>query len=102
MLDEILDALDRVFKKGEFLNDVIRLVLMHQGLPSLKKFSLDEYIPYQHIPKYFTPRLLKLMKILMISDSESYLVNWHQEFIIPHREEFYKIFQKYDEAMLNY
>lgn len=75
-LEDIFKLLGEIFKDNCFEKDVIILVLLHQSLPSMPEYDYHIVLSpiYEEIPKYFTKRLLMLMKLIIKHDSLSYLV----------------------------
>ena len=75
-LEGIYKLLLDIFPEECFERDVIILVLLHQSLPSLPEFNYHVVLEplYKEIPKYFTKRLMMLMKLIIKHDSLSYLV----------------------------
>ncbi len=94
-----MNKIDKLFEKNSFFNDILRLILLHQSLPCLEKFKTDLHIPKETIPNYFDHRLMKLMKVLMQYDSESYLINFRRDYLILHRIEFNEVFKIYDQII---
>jgi len=75
-LVEIYRILSEILPENCLEKDVIVLVLLHQSLPSLPEFDYHIVLSplYEEIPKYFSKRLLMLMKLIIKHDSLSYLI----------------------------
>lgn len=53
---------------------VFRLVMFHQSLDGVKEWPSQQYINHEERLRYCDPHFFKLMKVVMIADSESYTI----------------------------
>lgn len=78
--NKVKDCLDNIDKLGDYkwVTDLIVLVGYHQSLPNCEKHMNQPLLSKSDYDMLFTPRLLELMRVMMINDSTS-----HSRFIHP-------------------
>ena len=75
-LEEIFKILCKIFPETTMEKEIIILILLHQSLPTLPEFQYHIVLNplYEEVSKYFTKRLLLLMKLVIKHDSLSYFI----------------------------
>lgn len=97
VLPFILAFLKKIFRMDCFPYNVLILILLHQTLPTIKKYN-DLYLipedPEKIIKIFFDPEFFHLMKILMTHDSISHLLKktWRRWEKASIKKEFDEIF----------
>jgi len=71
-IPEILKQLEEIFLKDSDIYLVVKLILLHQALPMIDIFPPTMSLSNDEIRNYFDFNLVKIMKILMESDSLAY------------------------------
>ena len=95
-LDEFVQELDSIHVPGGFHNTVTKIIMMHQCIPTLEKFKIDNQLSFEDVGKYVNKQLLCYLKTFAICDSNSYILNVNRHLIPIHRAEFDTVFQKYE------
>ena len=95
-LPELLNELDSIYNPGSFHNTVVKLIMIHQCIPTLEKFSVNNQIHKKEVPKYLNKWMLKYFKTFTICDSNSYILNLFSHLIPVYKKEFDIVFQKYE------
>jgi len=100
-LDEILGDLNQIYSENSFHNLVVKLILLHQCIPTLQKFRIENQLSEREVPKYFDAQMLRYIKTFTMCDSNSYLLNVNRHCIETHRKEFDEVFNRYDLILKN-
>jgi len=95
-LPELIEDLDSLFIPGSFHNTTVKMILMHQCLPTLKKFHTNYKLSESMISIFLNKDMLRNMKLFIMCDSNSYLLNTRRHLIEVHKEEFDAVFKKYE------
>ncbi len=95
-LGQLLSGVDEVFAPRSFHNDVVRLVMLHQCVPTIEKFRFNNQIEPEEVATYVDRRLLRYLKLFTECDSNSYLLNINRHLIPVHKKEFDSVFMKYE------
>jgi hypothetical protein len=75
-ITEIIKQLRSLNKENDYLYDIIIIVAFHQSLPNCEKFQHFPLLTNKEILELFTtPRLLDLMRILMVNDTASHCLH---------------------------
>eukprot|EP00826_Nyctotherus_ovalis_P047021 TRINITY_DN5359_c0_g1_i5.p1 TRINITY_DN5359_c0_g1~~TRINITY_DN5359_c0_g1_i5.p1 ORF type:complete len:130 (-),score=18.30 TRINITY_DN5359_c0_g1_i5:113-502(-) len=95
-LGEIFDDLDSLFAPGSFHNTALKMIITHQCVPTLKKFRTNNQLSKEEISKYLNKNLLRYLKLFIMCDSNSYLLNRCRHLREVHKKEFDSVFEKYE------
>ena len=80
-------------EKNEWIYDICVLIIFHQSLPNNDNHMNKPLLEEKDIKRFFTKRLVELMRVIMIYDSASHSLfnggNWCKE-INKHIDEIYK------------
>ena len=96
-----IDIIEKFFmkikleEKNEWLYDICVLIIFHQSLPNNKNNMNSPLLEEKYIKKFFSKRLVELMRIIMIYDSSSHTLfsesEWPKE-INKNMDEITKLF----------
>ncbi len=95
-LADLMVDLNSIYAEGTFENMVVKLIMMHQSVPTLEKFRIDNQLKEAEVGKYVNKQLLRYIKTFTICDSNSYILNINRHLIPLHLQEFDTVFRKYE------
>lgn len=78
----------RLAPRGSFVDLVFRLVMFHQSLDGVSEWPPVYSLNQQERALYCDKKFFRLMKVLMIADSESYQFLGSEEQMLKFRMEF--------------
>ncbi len=97
-MGEILSRATEIFPEKSFAFTVFKLVIMHQALPTIQEFKQLSELTREQIKLFFDPGFLRLMRIVMITDSINY--HLHQpELMVKYRGQFEVLFKGFEEII---